>query len=93
VQYWNKLGAEGFKVLGADPGLGATNLSDIYSVRKRGALEADVGGERVACVVRGDRDEDVGKGLWRLWCMYRHGEHRDPTSLDQRMSMRHIVVL
>ena len=61
VQYWNKLGKEGFKVFGADPGLVATHMVDIEAVRKRGALEADVGGERVATVVKGERDADVGK--------------------------------
>ena len=61
VQYWNKLGKEGFKVFGADPGLVATNMVDIEAVRKRGALEADAGGERVATVVKGERDADVGK--------------------------------
>jgi hypothetical protein len=31
------------------------------AVKKRGAVEPEVGGERVACVVGGDRDEDVGR--------------------------------
>ena len=61
VQYWHRLGKEGFKVFGADPGLVATNLADPEALRKRGALEADVGGERIATVVKGERDEDVGK--------------------------------
>ena len=46
---------------GADPGLIATNFVNAEAVRKRGALEPHVGGERVASVVRGERDEDVGK--------------------------------
>ncbi len=61
VQYWNKLGPEGFKVLGADPGLIATDIVNAEYVRTRGALEVDVGGERVAMVVRGERDDDMGK--------------------------------
>lgn len=61
VQYWHRLGDEGFKVFGADPGLVATHFYDIENVRKRGGLEADVGGERIATVVRGERDGDVGR--------------------------------
>jgi len=61
IQYAHKLGQEGFKVHGADPGLVATNFVNIDQVRKRGAVEGDVGGERIATVVRGDRDADVGK--------------------------------
>lgn len=60
IQYQHRLKNEGFKVFGADPGLVATNLTaDPDSLRQRGASEADVGGERVASVVRGDRDADV----------------------------------
>ena len=61
VQYWNKLGPLGFKVLGVDPGLIATNIVNAEWVRTKGALEADVGGKRVAAVVRGERDEDMGR--------------------------------
>jgi NAD(P)-dependent dehydrogenase (short-subunit alcohol dehydrogenase family) len=61
VQYWVKLGKEGFKVFGADPGLIATNFVNPEQVRKRGAAEPEVGGERIATVVRGDRDADVGR--------------------------------
>ncbi|MCJ1237380.1 hypothetical protein MMC14_005365 [Varicellaria rhodocarpa] len=60
IQYWVKLGKDGFKH-GADPRLIATNFVNAEAVRKRGALEPHVGGERVATVVRGERDEDVGK--------------------------------
>lgn len=60
-QYWVKLQKDGFMVFGADPGLVATNFLDAETVRKRGALEPEVGGERIACVVRGDRDADVGR--------------------------------
>ena len=50
------------KVFGADPGLNATNFTgDPESLRARGAVEPHVGGERVAAVVKGDRDQDVGK--------------------------------
>jgi len=52
---------DGFKVFGADPGLVATNFLDAEAVRKRGALEPEVGGERIATVIRGDRDADAGR--------------------------------
>ncbi|MCJ1291930.1 hypothetical protein MMC34_003479 [Xylographa carneopallida] len=61
VQYAHKLGDEGFKVLGADPGLVATNFMDAEQFRKRAAAEPEVGGERVATVVKGERDVDVGR--------------------------------
>jgi len=61
VQYWGKLKNEGFKVFGADPGLVATDFLNREAVKKRGAVEPEVGGKRVACVVRGDRDGDVGR--------------------------------
>jgi hypothetical protein len=61
VQYWGKLQNEGFKVFGADPGLVATDFLNREAVKNRGAVEPEVGGERVACVVGGDRDEDVGR--------------------------------
>ncbi|TAQ89842.1 hypothetical protein B7494_g1803 [Chlorociboria aeruginascens] len=58
VQYWVRLGKEGFKVLGADPGLTATNF---FRPLRPGAVEPEVGGERIAAVVRGERDEDMGR--------------------------------
>jgi NAD(P)-dependent dehydrogenase (short-subunit alcohol dehydrogenase family) len=62
MHYHGLLSPDGFKVFGADPGLIATNLTgDKESLIKRGAAEGHVGGERVACVVRGDRDSDVGR--------------------------------
>ena len=61
VQYWVRYGKDGFQVFGADPGLVATNFVNSEQVRKRGAAEPEVGGERIATVVRGDRDADVGK--------------------------------
>lgn len=61
VQYHVKLGKDGFRVLGADPGLIVTNFVNAEQVRKRGAAEPDVGGERLATVIRGDRDADVGR--------------------------------
>jgi hypothetical protein len=61
VQYWVRLKGEGFLVHGADPGLVATDFLNREQVRKRGAVEEWVGGERVAMVVRGDRDADVGR--------------------------------
>ncbi len=61
VQYWVRLKGERFLVHGADPGLVATDFLDREQVKKRGAVEEWVGGERVACVVRGERDADVGR--------------------------------
>ncbi|OTB07573.1 hypothetical protein M426DRAFT_268017 [Hypoxylon sp. CI-4A] len=64
VLYHAKLKTEGFLVFGADPGLCATNLTnDPESLRKRNAAEPQDGGERVAGVVKGERDADVGKVL------------------------------
>ena len=59
VQYWAKLKEEGFKVFGADPGLVATNLHE--RSRTAAMMGADVGGGRVAVVVKGERDEFEGK--------------------------------
>lgn len=59
VLYANRLG-EGFKVHGANPGLIATNFHGVHRSRKPGA-EPEVGGERIAAVVKGERDADVGK--------------------------------
>lgn len=62
LQYWTTLKEEGFLVSAADPGLNATRLTgDEEALRKRGAPNPDVGGERIAKVVRGDRDADAGK--------------------------------
>lgn len=62
LHYHGLLAPEGFKVHGADPGLIATNLTrDKQSLLERGASEGHVGGERIATVVRGDRDADVGR--------------------------------
>ena len=61
VLYSLQLG-EKFKVFGADPGVNATNFTgDPDSLRARGAAEPHVGGERVATIVKGNRDSDVGK--------------------------------
>ncbi|KAH6665552.1 putative short chain dehydrogenase/reductase [Halenospora varia] len=60
-QYHVRLAKEGFKVHGADPGLVVTNFMDRENQRARGGVEGDVGGERIATVVRGDRDADVGR--------------------------------
>ncbi|KAE9372989.1 NAD(P)-binding protein [Stipitochalara longipes BDJ] len=57
VLYWNRLEQEGFKVFGANPGLIATNFHE----GSRPGSEPETGGERIAAVVRGDRDVDVGK--------------------------------
>ncbi|KAF7555317.1 hypothetical protein G7046_g6586 [Stylonectria norvegica] len=62
VQYFIALKEDGILVFGADPGLNATNLTgDPESLRARGAPEPGLGGERIASVVRGDRDSDTGK--------------------------------
>ncbi|KZP07497.1 putative carbonyl reductase [Athelia psychrophila] len=62
VQYDARLGGEGIKVFSADPGLNATNLTgDAESLRQRGAVEPHVGGERIATVIKGQRDADVGR--------------------------------
>lgn len=62
VQYDVCLGGEGIKVFGADPGLNATNLTgNAESLRQRGAVEPHVGGERIATVIKGERDADVGR--------------------------------
>lgn len=62
LHYHGLLSPDGFKVLGADPGLVATNLTgDPQSLINRGAAEGHVGGERIASIVRGDRDSDVGR--------------------------------
>ena len=64
AMYYARLKPEGFLVFGADPGLCATNFTgDAESLRDRGAAEPENGGERVACVVRGEKDEGVGKVL------------------------------
>ncbi|KAM0543980.1 hypothetical protein ACHAPJ_012004 [Fusarium lateritium] len=64
TMYYARLKPEGFLVFGADPGLCATNFtSDAESLKNRGAADPAVGGERVACVVKGKKDGDVGKVL------------------------------
>jgi NAD(P)-dependent dehydrogenase (short-subunit alcohol dehydrogenase family) len=57
VLYWNRLERDGFMVFGANPGLIATN----FHGGGRPGSEPEVGGERIAAVIRGDRDADVGK--------------------------------
>ncbi|KAI1097647.1 NAD(P)-binding protein [Jackrogersella minutella] len=62
--YYARLRPEGFLVFGADPGLCASNLTgDPAALRSRGAVEASEGGERVATVVKGEKDVDVGRVL------------------------------
>jgi len=64
VMYLARLKDEGFKVLGADPGLCATNFTgDPDSLRKRNAAEPLDGGRRVAVVVKGEKDADIGRVL------------------------------
>ncbi|KAI1094974.1 NAD(P)-binding protein [Rostrohypoxylon terebratum] len=62
--YYARLKPEGFYVFGADPGLCATNFTgNPAALRQRGAAEAWQGGERVATVVKGEKDADVGRVL------------------------------
>lgn len=64
VLYWNRLQKEGFKVLGADPGLCATNFTgNAQSLLDRGAATPAQGGERIATVVKGEKDADLGRVL------------------------------
>jgi NAD(P)-dependent dehydrogenase (short-subunit alcohol dehydrogenase family) len=57
-----RLKSEGFLVFGVDPGLCATNFtSNAESLKQRGAAEPAEGGERIARVIKGEKDEDVGK--------------------------------
>ncbi|CAG7997112.1 unnamed protein product [Penicillium salamii] len=64
VLYWNRLQKEGFKVHGADPGLCATNFTgNAQSLLDRGAATPAQGGERIASVIRGEKDADVGRVL------------------------------
>lgn len=67
VQYWARLQLEKanglhWMVHGADPGLTATNFTgNAAALAARGAVAPEMGGERIATVIRGDRDADVGK--------------------------------
>lgn len=61
ILYHNTLSPSNIKVFGADPGLVITNLVDKETQRKRGGVEGHVGGERIATIVKGERDADVGK--------------------------------
>ncbi|KAI3580008.1 hypothetical protein IWW34DRAFT_694513 [Fusarium oxysporum f. sp. albedinis] len=62
TMYNIRLKSEGFLVFGVDPGLCATNFtSDAESLKQRGAAEPAEGGERIARVINGEKDEDVGK--------------------------------
>ncbi|KAF4772349.1 hypothetical protein HAV15_004859 [Penicillium sp. str.  len=62
VLYWNRLQKEGFKVHGADPGLCGTNFTgNAQSLLDRGAATPAQGGERIATVIIGEKDADVGR--------------------------------
>lgn len=51
-------------MFGADPGLYATNFTgNPASLRERNTSKPWQGGERVATVVKGEKDSDVGKVL------------------------------
>ncbi|KAI0175688.1 NAD(P)-binding protein [Hypoxylon sp. FL1284] len=64
VLYHARLGPGGVLVFGADPGLCATNFTgDPDSLRSRNAAEPWQGGERVASVIKGERDDHVGRVL------------------------------
>ncbi|KAL8938863.1 MAG: hypothetical protein Q9216_003666 [Gyalolechia sp. 2 TL-2023] len=58
IEYHKSLEEEGIVVMGADPGLVATNFLDKSLVEEVGVPGADVGGKTIAEVVRGDRDDD-----------------------------------
>ncbi|KAF5620773.1 short-chain alcohol dehydrogenase [Fusarium sp. NRRL 52700] len=62
AMYNIRLKSEGFLVFGVDPGLCATNFTgDAESLKQRGADEPTDGGERVARVVKGEKDDEAGK--------------------------------
>lgn len=62
AMYAIRLKPEGILVFGADPGLCATNFTgDPASLRDRGAADPSAGGDRVAIVVKGEKDADAGK--------------------------------
>jgi NAD(P)-dependent dehydrogenase (short-subunit alcohol dehydrogenase family) len=62
VLYNHLLKGEGFKVSVADPGLNATNLGNMpEALIARGAPDPSVGAERIAMVIRGGRDAELGK--------------------------------
>ncbi|KAI1013789.1 hypothetical protein LB503_010592 [Fusarium chuoi] len=64
MMYNIRLKPEGFLVFGVDPGLCATNLtSDAESLKQRGAAEPAEGGARIARVIKGEKDEDIGKAI------------------------------
>lgn len=64
TMYNARLNSDEFMVFGADPGLCATNFAkDPDALRSRGAAEPWEGGERVATVIKGEKDADVGKVL------------------------------
>lgn len=58
-QYHVALKDEGFKVLGADPGLVITGFMDRQNQRAWGGVEGSAGGEKIASVIRGERYEDL----------------------------------
>lgn len=62
VQYTGRLGREGIRVIGGDPGFCATGFrGDPESLRKMGVTEPEVGGDMIASVIKGARDPDVGR--------------------------------
>lgn len=65
IEYDKGLRDEGFTVIGADPGLVATNFLDAAKVRSLGAPEPAVGGATVAEVIKGERDADLGRVVGR----------------------------
>ena len=64
VLYTNRLQTDGFRVLGADPGLCATSLSgNVQSLLDHGAATPAQGAERIATVVKGEKDANTGRVL------------------------------
>ena len=65
IEHAKALGPNGFKVMGADPDLVATNSKDVEEVRARGMSELEVGRPRVGEVIKGERDTIKGRAVGR----------------------------
>lgn len=68
VEYANHPKMQGIRVLGADPGFLATNITgNPDALRKMGATEPDVGGQVVASIVKGEKGCRRGQDYRPLW--------------------------
>lgn len=65
TEYHKALGEEGFKVMGAAPGLVVSNFLNVEMVRALDAPGADVGGGIVAGVVKGERGNGICRAVGR----------------------------